>query len=134
MSFRAKDCEIPTIWCGKGAAKGSKYKGKGTPLQCLKKGFGAGKYTEIKKNLPEDSLQQIKYIGEKYEKKLKNKGIKNLKELKSFARKSSKTGIEMTLKRAFKNSANKIDYRPYNSALLYLHKEGIKTLPQCKKL
>jgi len=135
MSFRVEDCIIPTIWCGNGSVPtNKKYKGAGTPYKCLQKGFGAGKFTEINKTLPSDSLRQIKYVGEKYEAKLKTAGISTLNELKSFAKKSSKTGIEIILKRAFTNSSKKIDYRAYNSTLEYLYKSKVSKLPQCKKL
>jgi len=78
--FDLSECAIPTVWCGRGnppkrrAGDDKYYYKTGDRYECMQKGFGAGMHTERKKNLPENSLQQIKYVGDVYEKKFKGAG------------------------------------------------------------
>lgn len=142
MSFNKKACAIPSVWCGDGPMPSSRYKDsifytrEGTRSECVKKGFGAGKYQERNAHLPKTSLLQIKYVGEVYEEKFKKYGISTttqlLKEFKSSS--ASTSTIEKTLKSVFTKKDNKLDQRAYNSTLLYLYGNGIGKLPQCSKM
>lgn len=133
--FNPKECEIPKIWCGKGN-KPSSYSKTGTPYDCMKIGFGAGMHIERNKHLPPNSLQNIKYVGETFEKKFVKKGIKNIPELLKYATKSSKPQIENLLKEVFMRKKVGLDQRAYNSTLLYLYGHGIASIkiPKCTKL
>jgi hypothetical protein len=141
MAFNKKSCAIPTVWCGDGKMPtahkdGMFYTREGTRSECVKKGFGAGKYQERNAHLPKTSLLQIKYVGETYEGKFKRYGITSttqlLKEFKSS--KANPSMIEKTLKDIFTKKDHKLDQRAYNSTLLYLYGNGIGKLPQCSKM
>jgi NAD-specific glutamate dehydrogenase len=138
MSFNINLCAIPQIWCGdKPMPKkkdGATYIRKGTSYECLKKGFGAGKSSELKKSLPEDSLQNIKYIGDTHEKKFKQLKINNIDKLVKFSKDNSKEALTALLSKALKKSNEQIDKKAYNSVLMFLYKKDIKNLPSCKKL
>ncbi len=137
MPFNSDKCVIPTVWCGKGNKpfrKGDNvYTRTGTRTECMKKGFGAGMFTEKNKNIPKTSLRNIKYVGEEYESRFKNKGIKTLKQLISRMRSMSPKQIEKFLKNIFSKNTG-FDGRSYNSTLLFLYRHGNGDLPQCKNL
>ena len=138
--FDEKKCDIPTIWCGesdkppKKRKDGSYYYKTGTRYECMKKGFGAGSSIEKKEHRPKDSLQQIKYIGEKHEKNFKKKGIKTTTALIKYCKGKDPKEIEKFLKGALKNSNGVTDTRSYNCVLLYLYKHGTGNLPSCVKI
>lgn len=131
MPFDPKKCEIPTVWCGKkqkpGVVLGDRY-------QCMRKGFGAGMYSEIKKLLPKDSLRHIKYVGEYYEDRFKRIGIRNINELVYRLRSMSATQIRNLLLGVFTNKGGKYDYRSFNSTLMYLYTKKVVDLPSCVEI
>lgn len=133
--FNPKECEIPKVWCGKGT-RPSAYSKTGTPYDCMKIGFGAGMHSERNKHLPPNSLQNIKYVGETFEKRFVKRKIPNIPSLLKFATKSSKTQIENLLKEVFTRSNNGLDNRAYNSTLMYLYGHGIASIkiPKCSKI
>ena len=137
--FDPRQCVIPTIWCGNGnipkKSRKKVYTHKGTPLQCLRKGFGAGMWSERKLSLPNDSLQNIKYIGDIYEERFVRNGIENVHDLLDFGRSNSPGVIEKTLKRILKRkNGGGVDKRAYNIILVYMYKNGINNLPKCDNL
>ena len=138
MAFRIKDCAIPTVWCGNGAVPNAiknngRYTKAGTPHECMKKGFGAGKYSERDKNLPKNSLQHIKYVGAVYEGKFQAEGITSLVRLKSVMRGKTPAQIRTVLQRVFKKGKG-IDKRGYNSTVFYLYQNGFTNVPQCSRI
>ena len=138
MSFNEKDCIIPELWCGD-AHKPPKKNGKvyvrsGTKYECMKKGFGAGMHTERAENLFTESLQRIKYVGEKHEENFKKAGIKDLTALTKQLGSKTATQIEAILQKILVKSDARLDSKAYNSTLLYLHRHGIGGLPGCKKI
>jgi len=133
--FDPKACEIPKIWCGKGN-KPNTYSKKGTPYDCMKIGFGAGMHTERKKNISPTSLQNIKYVGETFEKRFVRKKITSTTSLLKFATKSSKSQIDGLLREVFIRKSCGLDKRAYNSTLMYLYQHGISSvkIPSCSKI
>lgn len=138
--FVLSACDIPTVWCGlsnkppKKAKDGSFYYKTGTRVECLRKGFGAGTHIERNANLPSNSLQQIKYVGEKHEKDFKAAGIETNTALIKQMRKRTTSEMEKILKRILVRSDGILDARAYNSVIVYLYKNGIGAVPACKKI
>jgi len=118
----------------KGAKNDAYYSGKGTRAACLKAGIGVGIYIERDKKLPANSLQKIKYVGEKHEKKFKKVGITNTDELVKKMKKKTIPEKEKILKRVLVKKGGLLDVRAYNSTLLYLYRHGNGDLPSCKKM
>jgi hypothetical protein len=143
MSFKETDCYIPRIWCGekgtypKGYKDDGYYNKVGTRYECLKQGIGVGISSTKKKHLPRNSLQQIKYIGEKHEEHFINAGINTIDELlREMGRKTSQQ-IKDTLHTILgKRNGKKVvlDTKAYNSVLLYLYRHGVVNVPVCKKM
>jgi hypothetical protein len=136
MVFRPKDCRIPMMWCGNGKmpkpTNDKFYVRVGTRIECMKMGIGAGIHTERSKNLPENSLQKIKYVGVEYQRKFSREGIQTLTQLQSMARKLSEDKLKTVLNRVFTRAGKSgIDRRGYNSTLMYLYRHGNNKLPQC---
>jgi len=137
MSFEIEKCAIPTVWCGKGAPpkrKGLKWYSKtGSRYECMKKGFGAGTVAEKRKHLPDNSLQQIPYVGDVYEKKFKRNGISNTGQLLQEAQNRSRTGLRTLLQRIFTKRRGGLDKRAYNSTIVFLYQHGIGHVPSCSE-
>ena len=138
--FKIDDCAIPSVWCGNGSMpkrkKGDEtfYRKTGDRLECMKKGFGAGKYTERDSHLPAGSLQKIKYVGEIFEEKFKKEGINTIPQLLKKMGKLTPKNIETILKKVFTRKGGGIDKRAYNSTLVYLYRHGTGNLPSCSKI
>lgn len=138
MSFDSKKCYIPTVYCGNKEKQypyyenENKYIRKGTTEQCLKKGFGAALAQENKKRIPLDSLQQIRYVGVKFEEDFKENGIHNIPMLIQFVKDNSVDQIDNLLTTIFTNSNGTLNTKGLNSTLLYLFKNGNSNIPQCK--
>lgn len=140
--FDSDKCLIPTVWCGEEEDPPNKidrknntiYTEGGTRGQCLQKGFGAGMHSEKAKSLSQTSLQNIKYVGEKFEEKFKSKGIRDLPSLANWCRTKNEAQVKKLLSEVFKRSNGIIDYRGYNSTLLWLNTSGLTEIPSCKKL
>lgn len=144
-NFDAGKCLIPTSWCGKGPLpkdpdlkSNLKYTSIGTRDQCVQKGFGVGMYTERAKHLPEKSLQKIKYVGEVFEQRFIENGIRDTDELLRLARRSSSLEIETVLTSVCtkKGKGRPVDYRAYNQILLWLYSAGVPQakIPSCQEL
>ena len=135
MSFKKEDCIIKEVWCGDAGKEidKKKYSGKGTALQCLKKGFGAGANQERLKSLPQNSLQRIKYVGETYEERFEVADITTTTKLISEMKKRSKDKIEKFLKSIYTRKDKGLDMRAYNSTILFLHERGVD-VPRCEKI
>ena len=139
--FNLGDCAIPTVWCGK---KGNPPKRKptdetyyyktGNRYECMQKGFGAGLHTERRENLPNDSLQRIKYVGEKYEEKFHATGMTDLNTFRIEMSQKSPQEIEKYLKKIFKRKGGSLDQRAYNSTLVFLYRNGVGNIPACSKI
>jgi hypothetical protein len=138
--FNEEDCYVPIPFCGEGDVlpKGKKndtyYHRLGTRYECLKQGIGVGIHTEKRKDLPKNSLQQIKYIGEKLEGNFVKAGIRDITSLLREAGKKTSTQIESMLRPILKRKNGVIDERAYNSVVLYLYRHGIANVPKCKKI
>lgn len=141
-SFDEKLCIIPEIWCGDSPVppkkKDKKYYKNGSRYECLRKGIGVGMFKD--KVLSSNSLQNIKYVGDKYEQNFKNYGISNINQLIKKINELSSKGISTFLKNVFKKSDGTLDKRAYNSTLLYLYRipggsNKVNTeLPSCIKI
>lgn len=135
MPFNIRECAIPEVWCGKGAIKAStdplvRYVRIGKPYECMQKGMGAAS----KKNTPQNSVRNIKYIGEIHEENFAAAGIKTLSVLFSKMRSKSSEEIRTFLKRVLKRSDGTLDKRAYNSVLVTLYQNGMSEIPACMKL
>lgn len=140
MPFNPKRCVIPIIWCGKSRRLPRsndprvKYTRKGKPIECMRRGFGAGVSQARKATLNENSLQHIRYIGEHFDANFRREGIRTVRTLVN--RMAGMTSIEKAklLKRVFTRRDGSVDGRGYNSTILYLYGEGVTRLPICKAL
>lgn len=137
--FDVERCLIPTVYCGKKRRMPEKngdqlYVRRGTRSECLKKGVGAGVYSEKRKGLSANSLQQIKYVGPYYEDNFRDEGINNLRELLRECRRSSGREIGDLLDDVCRNRNGDLDKRPYNSCVLYLYRKGVYWVPNCKRI
>ena len=93
--FDEKLCYQPRIYCGdeskppKKVKDDSYYYKTGSRRECLTVGIGTGIHIERNSKLSKKSLQQIKYVGEKHEKRFKKVGIENIPALiKEMAKKT----------------------------------------------
>jgi hypothetical protein len=129
-TFDRNLCKIHKIYCGNGPLSDD-YSRYGTAHECMKKGFGAATWAAKKSTLPKTSLQQIKYVGPKFEENFRKKHINTLNSLINIL--SEKTALEKKklLKTVFTRANGTIDYRGYNSVLLYLNDNGVNRLPKC---
>ena len=142
MSFRIRDCAIPSVWCGKGVPPKRKdsdlkyYHKTGSRYECMKKGWAAGMYSAKRENIPSNSLQQIKYVGDTYEKKFKTQRISTIDQLLSRARNMSKSQLETLLKKVFVRRKGGLDKKAYNSTLVYLYQHGVSQskIPPCSRI
>lgn len=140
MSFKLSECSIPSIWCGDGDIPKRKstsdmyYYKTGTRYECMKKGIGVGIHGERGKNLSENSLQNIKYVGEVYENKFKKYNISTLSEFRKWAENKSSSQIQTLLNNVFVKKNKILDQRAYNSTLIYLYRHGMSNLPKCSKI
>jgi len=136
--FVEADCIIPQIWCGNDNTppkkRGVIYSKTGTRYECMKKGFGAGTHIERNSNLPLNSLQQIKYVGEKHEASFKSSGIKTIPQLISQMKLKTSSEASAILKRILTKSNSVLDVKAYNSIALYLYKNGVPSAPPCQKI
>lgn len=138
-TFKHKDCLIPTVWCGDGkkphTKKGddSRYYRKGTRYECMKKGIGVGMAISKESSLPKDSIQRIKYIGEKHSKSFSKVSIHTTTQLLAYSRAHTKEELHVFLSTVLKRKTKGLDKRAYNSVLMYLHTSGIqkRRLPGC---
>ncbi len=140
-AFRLKDCSIPTLWCGDSDEPPEptdptmRYSRAGTRTECMKKGFGVGMYTERKKKLPSTSLQQIKYVGETYEKRFIDSGIEDIPQFVKQMRQATSEQIEALLTGVLINGKTKtLDQRAYNAVMVFLFQHGVSDLPACKRI
>lgn len=138
--FDISMCAIPTVWCGQGEIprkqrnKDSYYFKKGTPYECMQKGFGAGMITERKTTMDENSLQQIKYVGETYEDLFISMGIENIDDLQRYALENDRVEFSSLLDNVLVKKGGAKDTRAYNSVLAHLYRRGVKRLPSCISL
>lgn len=135
MSFDEKRCMLPSVYCGNGplprtSKDGTKYTKKGTPYQCLQKGFGAGKIQEELKNVSATSLRRIKYVTAEHEKAFQKEGIRNLNSLKTKIRGLSLEEIKKLFRKVLKKKGS-TDNKAYNMCLLWLFQHGVSDLPSC---
>lgn len=143
MGFKIEECVIEDVWCGKSSRPRKvknlnsdippkRYTRDGTRYECLKKGIGAGAITEAKKHLPTDSLQHIMYIGKTYDERFQEKGIKTRKQLVKKLKSKSPESISKFLKEILTRKGGGVDTRAYNTVLVFLHRNGMKSnLPKC---
>ena len=133
-----KNCAIPTVYCGKKKIPSNtneiKYTKKGSRDECLRKGFGAGQYSEKLKNLPSNSLQRIKYVGDKYETEFRRYGIGKTTTLIRKCSKQTKEQNTLMLKKIFLRKDGIVDKKGYNSTILFLSKNGVATSPTCLRI
>lgn len=139
MSYIDK-CSIPVVWCGKGEIPSRKsndekyYIRRGTSHECMQIGFGAGMYSEKKKDLDPSSLQNIKYVGETYDNNFKKEGISSIPSLLKHISSHTPLQNKILLNRVFRKKDGPVDSRAYNSTLMFVFKKGIKELPPCLKI
>jgi len=138
--FNIGKCAIPSVWCGKGTPPKRKtkdlqwYYKTGSRYECMQKGFGAGSMTEKRKHLPDDSLQQIKYVGDVYEKKFKKFRIADTDQLLHEAERRSKASLKTLLRNVFTRRKGGLDKRAYNSTIVFLYQHGIGHVPACSEI
>jgi len=136
--FDVNECAVPCVWCGDGIMpvniqNGKKYIKEGTKFECMKKGYGSGMYTEKNKHISQNSLRQIKYVGEEYENRFIQKKILNLDDLRRKVKNSKKKTIETLLVEIFTKKSGDLDKRAYNATLMYLYTHGVGNIPKCSK-
>jgi hypothetical protein len=135
--FNPDKCYIPTVYCGNKekkypyVEKDNRYLGQGTPHQCMRKGFGASIARENKKNIPVSSLQNIRYVGPKFEEAFQKEGIATLNQLLIFIQNNPVQTTKTMLERVFRNANGSLNGKGFNSTLLYLYRNGNKQLPGC---
>lgn len=141
MSFNPEDCAIPTFYCGDQSDLPARKRGDdkyytrhGTPRECLSKGFGAGMITERLKTLPESTLQQIKYVGDVYDRRFRENGINTVDGLILYAKGRNPIEIDALLRKVLTKKGGAVDQRALNSVLLFLYKNGVQRIPSCKRL
>jgi hypothetical protein len=120
--FDPNNCYFET-WCGKGD-KPRLYKRTGTRYECLKIGYGRGKYSTV----PEGSLDTIPYLSENAKIYLINEDILSLDD---FLDEIYSMNYEET-----KNFLKAIEYttpKKFNSVVRFLYNNGIPAskLPKC---
>ena len=134
--FKVDDCLIPSVYCGKGnipRKKGNKrYVRRGTASECLVLGIGAGIYQERNKNLDRGSVMNIKYVGDYYERKFRNRNIRSISDLKRYVRNRRSSEIKGFLEEISRNRQGRVDKRVFNSVVLFLYLEGVYWVPDCK--
>ena len=141
MAFRFSDCAVPTVWCGNGAVpqrdpeSDTRYRRAGTRVECMRKGFGAGKYTEISRRLPAHSLRKIKYLSVDHDARLRDAGITRLNHLVHYAQTHAPEEINEFLQEIFTQGGTQpLDRKAYNSTLVYLYRHGVGELPRCTRI
>lgn len=139
--FNPEDCAIPTFYCGDQESLPKRKRGDdkyytrhGTSRECLSKGFGAGMITERMKSLPENTLQQIKYVGDVYERKFREAGIDNVDALIKYAQSRNPIEVDTLLKRVLAKKGGSLDQRALNGTLLFLYKNGVQRIPGCNRM
>jgi hypothetical protein len=139
-AFDTDLCSIPRVYCGDRDAIPERrigddfyYTRKGTPKECLMVGFGGGMMTERGKTLPQNSLQKIKYIGEKYEDKFKAKNVQNINDLVEYANWNPNNFSDLLAEILVKKNGV-VDKKAKNSVLLHLHRKGVTNLPSCDRI
>lgn len=139
-AFDSDMCSIGKVYCGDSDVVPARKRGddfyytrKGTPRECLMVGFGGGAAAERSKNLPRDSLQKIKYVGETYDAAFKAKGVNNLAELVEYA-KWNKNKFNDMLNEVLTKKNGTIDKKARNSVLLYVYNTGVNDLPSCDRM
>lgn len=142
--FDPRNCEIKTVWCGdtqrpinKTNNNGLKinYTRDGTRGECLKKGIGAGLSQEKSKYLSKISLQQIPYIGDTFEGKIKDYGIYNINDLQNFLKRQNDKQIETFVNNVTTDKKGRINSNAFNSLIWYIYQNKFADdnfLPQCK--
>ncbi len=137
MAFRPEGCYIPTVYCGNEERKypyregENEYMRAGTRHECMQKGFGAALAQTTKKTLTAENLQQIRFVGPKFEQAFKNRNIHTTRQLLEYARVHSPVEIERMLKGVFQTQIGLLYGKGYNSVLLWLYRNGTRELPQC---
>lgn len=147
MPFDVRKCRIPSVYCGNGnipqpaADQNVRYTGRGTPHQCMQKGFGAGAASERLKSLPAGSLQRIKYVGDRYEQNFAEGrfpgaggrifNIRNQRDLNDWVRNKSRAQIDQMLRIVFTKANGVLDLKAYNSTLLHLNTTTTADIPEC---
>lgn len=134
--FNYDKCAIPTVYCGnnkdlppKKQGSNTYYLRHGTGFECMKKGYGAGSSTERSKGLSPYSLQQIPYVGPKYEENFKKNKVETITDLMDYDQNPKQ--LSVLLERVFLKKNGAFDEKAYNSTLMWLYKRGIKNLPEC---
>ena len=136
MSFNKSNCVIRKTYCGNGNVpkdtSTQKYSRKGTPYECMQKGYGVSYWIQRKKTLSQNSLQQIIYIGPVFEKNFKKHKIYSQMSLINKLEPLSMTEKKKLLTSICKRKNGGIDQRAFNSVVLFLHQKRVKNLPSCK--
>lgn len=111
-----------------------RYVRDGTRYECLKKGIGTGRIIETNKNVGSDDLLSIKYVGPKTKARLVRAGFGTTRQLIKEMRKLGGAEIDKILTSTLVKTDGNVDWRAYNSVLLFLHERGIDDLPSCRAL
>jgi len=128
--FKRDECiEKDRVWCGKKENNVSKLR-KGSSYECFRKGYGAGMYNEIKKDLDKNDLRNIKYIGERYYKRFLKENVKNLNDI-LFVAKNFPHLLTKFLSKILKDKNGNIDKRAFNSVLLFIDDNNVKIIGRC---
>ena len=126
-----EECKIHTVYCGKAPRPPRGYSHKGSSYECLRQGYGAGKWAEKTKHLPLTSLMQIKFINERYQTRFKSKQIYSQKSLLEKMNVLTLEQKKNLLKSILTLKSGNLDKRAYNSVLLFLDNHFITNLPRC---
>ena len=133
MSFDVSKCALSTVWCGNKNIKYPKREGnkvytkKGTPYECMQKGYGAGANSGKNPN----SVGSIPYVSDTYVKRFKAEGIKTKNDLLDKLKIMSGVDKRNFLNRILKNKSGNTDTKAYNSVVYYLYTNNVRSLPSC---
>ena len=128
--FDPSRCVDRTYYCGNGDIPADFPGGrklyyqhaKGTPAQCVRIGYGAGKYIEQRSSFPANSLRRIPYVSATIEQNFQNThpGINNLTDLYDLVAHSSRAAITAFLTVCCTSAGGVFNRKAYNTTLLFL--------------
>ncbi len=144
-------CVVPKPYCGTNAvvppnAGRKKYRGRGTQVECLKQGFGAGYYSAERNHLPPQSLLRVPYINARMVTNFQNVPlpvppragnppfIGSLLDLEDYVLDVNNDGIVGPyLRTVCTTPRSGFSAKAFNSLCLYLYDAGIHppALPPC---
>ena len=136
MPFNKSACLVRKVYCGDGKVPKDtaeiKYSRKGTQYECLKKGYGIAHWERHNKGLSKTSLQQIMYIGPKYETNFKRLKVYSIISLLKKTSEMSAAEKKSFIATGCKRENGSVDQKAFNAVVLFLYTKDQGDLPACK--